>query len=183
MLPCWNQGKGKETGTFPASLAFSYVSVGVGVGFFTFYPNTSQNFNFCPAGQRVFQNISSFPRSALHVTPHGLPFITIRGLWATPTFSNLVASGTSPSTSTIWKDDLNSMSWLIKYVLSFYLLSVWRRCSDGTTGLSGQPEWGRCNVLQVSQGMHKMGSHFHIVSWATRVSDREGKRSYTCWQT
>ena len=93
-----------------ASLGFRYVSVGVGVEFFTFYPNTSPKFNFCPAGPRGFQDISSFPRSALHVIPRGLTFITTHGLWTTPTFSKLGSSETSPSSSTMWKDDMTSMS-------------------------------------------------------------------------
>ena len=67
MLPCWNQVEGKERGAIPASLGFRYVSVGV--GFFTFYSNTSQEFNFCPACQNGFQNSSSFLRSALRVIP------------------------------------------------------------------------------------------------------------------
>ena len=121
MLPCWNQVEGKETGTVPVSPWFSYVSVGVGVGFFTFYPNTSQKFNICPQDNVAARAFPSFPERET------IPWAALyHNSWALghPIFSTLVASGTSPSTSTstIWKDDLNSSSWLIKHISSFFLI-------------------------------------------------------------
>ena len=44
-----------------ASLGFRYVSVGVGVEFFTFYPNTCQKFNFCPSCHVVSRIFPPFP--------------------------------------------------------------------------------------------------------------------------
>ena len=78
----------------PASLGFSFC------WYWGSCLSYQQILNFCSTGQYGCKRALSFPRTTLHALPHGLPFITTQGLWASSTSSTLASSGTPPNAST-----------------------------------------------------------------------------------